>query len=164
MKPYSIEHWQNKKQGQHKANKKFVRQLRQHKGKALDRLATEVDQQVFEQVDCLDCAGCCKGLPPIINKTDSQRIAKRLGMKQAEFDTTYLTIDEDQDTVLKQTPCPFLLPNNHCSIYEFRPKACREYPHTATDFSRHLNYHATNTLYCPASFYILDLLKKRVPF
>ncbi|MBN2395805.1 MAG: YkgJ family cysteine cluster protein, partial [Candidatus Atribacteria bacterium] len=29
-----------------------------------------------------------------------------------------------------ETPCPFLMPDNYCMVYESRPKACREYPHT----------------------------------
>ncbi|MEZ5067203.1 MAG: YkgJ family cysteine cluster protein [Bacteroidia bacterium] len=33
-------------------------------------------------------------------------------------------------SVLKKSPCPFLLDDNHCSIYSIRPQACREYPHT----------------------------------
>ncbi len=28
------------------------------------------------------------------------------------------------------SPCPFLGDDNYCSVYEARPKACREYPHT----------------------------------
>ena len=38
---------------------------------------------------------------------------------------------EDGDLVLQTAPCPFLeLADHRCSIYEDRPAACREYPHT----------------------------------
>jgi Fe-S-cluster containining protein len=159
----AIEVWQNKKDSSLKANKKFARKLSPHKGKHLDRLAAQTHERVFEHLDCLDCAGCCKGLPPIVNKTDAQRIAKRIGLSVAAFERTYLTLDEDNDQVLQQTPCPFLLDNNHCSIYEFRPKACRAYPHTDEQFSKNITYHTKNTLHCPATFFIFEELKRCVP-
>ena len=154
--------WQNRRDKALQSTKKQLRQLRNHRGKHLDRLAAKTHERVFEQVDCLQCAGCCKGIPPLINATDARRIAKKLGLSNAEFQNQYLTTDEDGDTVLQLTPCPFLLDNNHCSIYDFRPKACREYPHTDQQFSKNLPYHVKNTAYCPASFWILEELKHRI--
>lgn len=151
--------WQNRHQH---ASKQSLRQLKAHRGKHLDRLAAHTHDAVFERVDCLQCAGCCKGIPPLINTTDARRISKQLGLSLSEFQTTYLTLDEDGDTVLQHTPCPFLLDDNHCSIYDFRPKACRDYPHTDQQFSQNLSYHVKNTTYCPASFWILEELKKRI--
>lgn len=158
-----IQSWKNKKEGAQKSLKKFTKKLHQHKGKRLDQFAALTHTKVFEKINCLDCAGCCSGLPPIINKTDAQRISKKLGLSVANFENDYLRVDEDKDTVLQQTPCPFLLEDNKCSIYEFRPKACREYPHTDINFSKNLSYHAKNSLYCPATFHILEQLKKNVP-
>lgn len=159
-----IQTWKNKKDNSKKAVKKFTNKLQQHRGKHLDNFASTIHDRVFQKIDCLACAGCCSGLPPIVNKTDAQRIAKKLGIPLATFERDYLTIDEDQDTVMQITPCIFLLEDNKCSIYEFRPKACREYPHTDSNFSKNLAYHAKNALYCPATFHILEELKKNVPF
>ncbi|MGH1338664.1 MAG: YkgJ family cysteine cluster protein [Aureispira sp.] len=159
----ALEVWRNKKDNSLKAHKKFGRKLQKHKGKHLDRLAQQTHEQVFEHVDCLECAGCCKGLPPIVNNTDAQRIAKHLGLSVATFERDFLTIDEDKDTVLQQTPCPFLLENNYCSIYEFRPKACRSYPHTDEQFSKNIPYHIKNMQHCPATFFIVEQLKRAVP-
>lgn len=159
-----IQIWQNKKHSVEQANKKLVKNLKQHQSKRLDSFVAELHEQVFQQIDCLNCAGCCSGLNPIINTTDASRIAKKLGISTSIFERDYLTIDEDGDTVLKGSPCPFLLEDKRCSIYEFRPKACREYPHTETNFSKNLNYHATNALYCPATFHILERLKKSIAF
>ena len=155
--------WYNRRQQAQQRSKKWLKQLRTHRGKHLDRLAAQAHETVFERIDCLDCAGCCKGIPPIVNATDAQRIAKQLGLSVADFQATYLTVDEDGDTVLKQTPCPFLLENNHCSIYAFRPKACRSYPHTDAQFSKNLSYHSQNIAYCPATFWVLEELKNRLP-
>ncbi|MBT29802.1 MAG: zinc/iron-chelating domain-containing protein [Thalassobius sp.] len=156
--------WQAKKSSVKKQNKKFINKLAQHKGKRLDVFADEIDERTFKKVDCLQCANCCSSIPPIVNNTDVNRIAKHLGMKPQEFEDTYLMIDEDQDKVMKTTPCTFLQEDNMCSIYEVRPKACREYPHTGSqEFSNNLHLHAPNAFYCPAVFHILEEMKKNIP-
>lgn len=159
-----IEAWRQKKGSTLKHNKKFIRKLSQHKGKRLDKFADELHEEAFSKINCLACANCCSSIPPIVNKTDANRIAKHLGMKLSEFEAQYLIEDEDGDIVINQSPCPFLQANNECLIYEVRPKACREYPHTdRQEFSKHMRLHAVNATYCPAVFYILEEMKKRVP-
>ena len=159
-----IEEWQTKKNGRKKAHKKLVANLRVHKTKHFDRLAGELHDQAFSQIDCLQCANCCTSIPPIVNKTDAARIAKHLGMKTPEFEEKYLTRDEDGDTVINSSPCPFLEENNACSIYEHRPRACREYPHTdARQFSQNLDLHVQNARYCPAVFHILQKMESAIP-
>ena len=118
--------------------------------------AEQTHQEVFEEADCLQCANCCKSIPPIVSKRDQNRISKYLGIPSKAFFDKYLVQDEDGDTVLKQVPCPFLLEDNKCDIYEVRPSACRQYPHSG-DFTFHqnLNLHKRNAKYCPALFEIL---------
>ena len=159
-----IEEWRNKKAGAKKQHKKLIRKLQTHKGKRLNQFGNELHERVFSKVDCLDCANCCTSIPPMVNKTDVARIAKRLGLKVTEFEKQYLKVDEDGDTVMNQSPCPFLLADNKCFVYEFRPKACRAYPHTNNlEFSKNLSYHATNAQYCPAVFHILEEMKRSIP-
>ncbi|WP_332911960.1 YkgJ family cysteine cluster protein [Algoriphagus boritolerans] len=48
-------------------------------------------------------------------------------------------------------PCPFLGADNKCLVYEDRPKACREYPHTnRKNMLGILDLSLKNTLVCPA--------------
>lgn len=93
----------------------------------LDTVMHEAHDKAFECIDCLDCANCCKTTSPTFTDKDITRIAKSLRMKAIEFTDTYLRIDEDDDWVLQTAPCPFLAGD---MIYDARPKACREYPHT----------------------------------
>jgi len=159
-----IADWKKRKGGVGKKHKRFVRKLGAHKSKQLDKLADELHDQVFSKIDCLDCANCCTSIPPIVNKTDTARIAKHLHLTPLAFETRYLRIDEDQDTVMNQSPCPFLGEDHACAIYEVRPKACREYPHTNhREFSQNIHLHAQNANYCPAVFHILELMEKSVP-
>jgi Fe-S-cluster containining protein len=100
----------------------------------------------------------------MINETDIRRIAKHLGLKVTEFQAQYLKYDEDRDLVMNCSPCPFLLNDDKCEIYDYRPKACREYPHTGDfEFTKNIKLHAINSKYCPAVFYILEEISSRMP-
>jgi hypothetical protein len=160
--------WQFKKSGKNgekllQSNaKKVFSKIRFVKTRQLTDAAHQLHEQFFSQFSCLDCANCCKSIPPIVNETDAARIARFLRMKSTEFKEQYLRFDEDGDPVMKSSPCPFLDQSNHCLIYEVRPKACREYPHTdAGDFERHINTHIANAAHCPAAAYVIDELEVR---
>ncbi len=82
-------------------------------------------------------------------------------MKPGDFIDAYLRVDEEDDYVLKSAPCPFLGADNHCSVYDDRPKACREYPHTdRKKMVQIMDLTYKNTLVCPAVFEIVERLKK----
>jgi Fe-S-cluster containining protein len=110
--------------------KELRKKLQRMDKRRLDTVMHEAHDKAFECIDCLDCANCCKTTSPAFTDKDITRIAKHLRMKAIEFTDTYLRIDEDDDWVLQTAPCPFLAGDNYCMIYEVRPKACREYPHT----------------------------------
>lgn len=110
-------------------NKLIVR-LKKMNNRTLDELFHREHQQVFKKIDCLSCANCCKTTSPIFRDVDIRRLSKRLRLSEAKFIDQYLRIDSEGDYVLTTAPCPFLGPDNYCSVYEDRPLACREYPHT----------------------------------
>jgi hypothetical protein len=141
-------------------NKKFLFRLTKQNYKEVVLKADSVHDEVFRRIDCLQCANCCKSIPPIVNQTDSRRIANYLQLPESQFYQKYLRKDEDGDTVINQSPCPFLKADNKCRIYEVRPKACREYPHTNNrEFVKNIRLHVQNTHYCPAVFHIVEQLK-----
>ena len=84
-------------------------------------------------------------------------------MKAVDFEQKFLKIDEDQDKILQNLPCWFLDADNTCSIYEVRPKACREFPHTDRKKIYQIN-HLTikNTLVCPAAFEFVEKMKTKI--
>ncbi|MGL4411715.1 MAG: YkgJ family cysteine cluster protein [Bacteroidales bacterium] len=50
--------------------------------------------------------------------------------------------------------------DNYCSIYEDRPKACREYPHTdRKKFFQIASLTIKNSYTCPAVYEILERLR-----
>ncbi|MEE2801237.1 MAG: YkgJ family cysteine cluster protein [Bacteroidota bacterium] len=145
-------------------NTQYFKKLRKKKPKNLDYVVQETHDEVFDEVDCLTCANCCKTTGPLFTDNDIARIAKHFRMKPSDFIDDYLRIDEDNDYVLKQVPCHFLGADNYCSIYEVRPKACREYPHT----DRRKIYQigtltVKNTAICPAAFKMVEKMKSKLP-
>ncbi|GGH74959.1 YkgJ family cysteine cluster protein [Phaeocystidibacter marisrubri] len=145
-----------------KAHQKLVRKLAKEDGKKLDREIHQLHEEVFACTDCLQCANCCKTTGPLFTRKDIDRISKHLKMKAADFEEKYLRVDEDGDHVLQSVPCTFLGEDNYCSIYDVRPKACREYPHTDRDKQQQI-LHLTrkNASICPAVFTILERVLER---
>ena len=145
-------------------NKKYLTRLKNKAPKNLDEAVHHLHDQVFEEVNCLECANCCKTTSPIFYNRDIERLSKHFRIRPSDFIEKYLRIDEDKDYVLKSSPCPFLLPDNYCAVYEDRPNACREYPHTnRKKIAQILDLTFKNTLVCPAVFEITKRLKKIIP-
>jgi len=156
-----IEKFQNQAKYLEDENRKFISRLRSKKPRDLDRVTHDLHHKVFSQLDCLNCANCCKTLGPRLIQKDIERISKYLNLKAESFKLQYLRIDEDGDYVFKSMPCPFLGEDNYCSVYSFRPKACAEYPHTdRRKFHQILDLTLRNTKVCPAVLEIVKELKK----
>ncbi|HRI78821.1 MAG TPA: YkgJ family cysteine cluster protein [Cyclobacteriaceae bacterium] len=142
-------------------NKKFLSGLKKKDGRKLDGAFHTLHEEVFEEINCLECANCCKTTSPIFYPTDIDRLARSMRMKPGGFIEKFLRIDEDHDYVLKSSPCPFLGTDNYCSVYDNRPKACREYPHTdRKKMIQVLDLAQKNTMVCPAVLEIVERLKQ----
>ncbi|MEQ9303730.1 MAG: YkgJ family cysteine cluster protein [Marinoscillum sp.] len=144
-----------------KVNKQLLTKLKKKKPKDLDDNFHELHDTIFDEIDCLECANCCKTTSPIFQVSDIERLSKSLKMKLPDFIETYLEVDDERDYVLKSSPCPFLGNDNKCIVYDSRPKACREYPHT----NRKRMYQITNltfknSLICPAVSRIMIKLEE----
>ena len=146
-----------------KENSIFFKRLKKQKPKVLDKLIHPVNDDVFTHTDCIKCANCCKTTGPLFTDKDIQRISKHLKIRPSEFVDKYLRIDEDNDYVLQSVPCFFLREDNYCSIYEVRPKACREYPHTdRIKQYQLLKLTEKNLDICPAVFEIVERMKTKL--
>ena len=128
-----------------------------------DELVLQLHEQAFAETDCLQCANCCRTLGPRITDKDIDRIAKTLRIKPAKVIENHLRIDEDGDYVFQSMPCPFLMADNYCAIYDNRPKACREYPHTdRRKFYQLYRLTVKNSYTCPVAYSVLENLMKRL--
>ena len=146
-------------------NKKFFDKLKKKTPKNLDYLMQDLHDNEFKKTNCLNCANCCKTTGPLFTTADVERISKHLKQKPQQFIDRYLRIDEENDYVLQTVPCTFLHIDNSCSIYDVRPKACREFPHTdRKKFQQINNLTLQNIAICPAAYNIVEAMKKKIIF
>lgn len=125
----------------------------------MDLQVHALHDKISERTDCLSCGNCCRSLGPRTTDKDVERIAKALRMKASDIISKYLMIDEDGDLVFQSMPCPFLGSDNYCAIYESRPKACREYPHTDRKrFYQIYNLSIKNAYTCPIVYEVMQKL------
>ena len=57
-----------------KTMKRFLGKIEKNPPKGLDKLAEKIDAEVWQEVDCLSCANCCKTMSPTFTAKDIKRI------------------------------------------------------------------------------------------
>jgi hypothetical protein len=80
------------------------------------------------ELDCLECAACCKGNRVVLEDEDVERF-KSAG--RAELARPPYAKRDDGQIVLvlrKDKNCRHLGTDNKCGIYSFRPSACSTFP------------------------------------
>lgn len=142
----------------------YLRRLKKKNPRGLDLVVRETDAEVFAETDCLECANCCKTISPVFRQRDITRLSSVLGLSESAFYSKYLHRDSDGDHVLHVLPCPFLGEGNRCAVYEFRPDACRGYPHTGSlPFTGNSELMIRNSAVCPAVHEMIQRLKQKYP-
>ncbi|HRI25545.1 MAG TPA: YkgJ family cysteine cluster protein [Ferruginibacter sp.] len=151
-----LHNWEKKSADHQKQYKQFLN--RADKNKVLKALP-DLHEEAFSRVDCLACANCCRNYSPRFKTPDIKRIAKYLKMKEGDFISTYLHVDNEGDYVLQSKPCPFLGADNFCSIYEQRPSDCRRFPYTDEDVMvKRPSLTLKNSTFCPIVYHVLERL------
>lgn len=125
----------------------------------------KTEEETWKEINCLDCANCCKVMSPTYTKDDIERISSHLGMTPAKFKKKWLYFDKkSRDWMNVSRPCQFLdLKTNKCKIYEVRPADCAGFPHLhKRPFKDYFYIHKQNIEYCPATFTFIEKLKERL--
>lgn len=80
-------------------------------------------------IDCTDCAACCRDNEVILQPDDIQRFkdAGRAELAKAPFAKRYKD-GRIVLTLLENKRCRHLKRDNKCGIYEIRPHPCSEFP------------------------------------
>ena len=145
-------------------NIQYFKKLKKQKPRQLDQVMQALHEEAFDKTDCMQCANCCKTTSPLFLQKDIERLATYLKISPGQFIRQYLHMDEDGDFVFNEAPCPFLAADNYCMVYDHRPNACREYPHTdRRKFHQVLDITLKNTAICPAVYDIVERLKTIIP-
>lgn len=131
----------------------------------LDQLMEVVEKEVWQEINCLSCANCCKTMSPTYTNEDIKRISAHIEMTPKQFKEKWLYREpKDKDWMNRSQPCQFLdLKTNMCTIYEVRPADCAEFPHfhkrPSTDY---FYIHKQNIEFCPASMLMIEKLKTKM--
>ena len=150
----TMQNWEKVSLDHQKKYKNFL--AKADKNKVLKRLP-DLHEKAFQQIDCLQCAHCCKRYSPRFKTPDIRRISKLLGMKEGAFIEKYLRLDEEGDYVMRSVPCAFLGTDNRCSIYEDRPSDCHRFPYTDEDvILKRPRITQKNSEFCPIVVSVLE--------
>lgn len=148
-----------------KTFRKFIGDLETAKHTGVGPVAKTVEKEVWQEVNCLSCANCCKKMTPTLTKSDKERIAKHLGLPVNEFVSKYLTYHKkEKDWRMQKQPCTFLdLKTNKCTIYVVRPKDCAGFPHlTKAPLKTFMYIHKQNIEYCPATYRFVEKMMEKI--
>ncbi|MEI9944548.1 MAG: YkgJ family cysteine cluster protein [Chitinophagaceae bacterium] len=164
MKPFSLRVFKQKAKSYQRSFRRFLTNLEGNPVRGITKLTTEIEQEVWKEVDCLACANCCKTMTPTFTPADIKRIANHLGQTPQVFKDKWLKKEKkkDGDWINKVEPCQFLnLKDNKCSIYEVRPADCAGFPHLPKKMGGYAHVHKQNIEFCPATFKMVEKMIER---
>jgi len=144
--------------------RRFLTKVEKNPPRHLDKIADQINTEVWQETDCLSCANCCKKMSPTFTSKDLKRISAHLNMTEEAFRDKWLEFDKkDKDWMNKTQPCQFLdLKSNMCSIYEVRPADCSGFPHlNKKKMVDYIHVHKQNIQYCPATYKMVEKLSER---
>lgn len=140
----------------------FKKYLRKFSSSDIDQKIHALNIEISAQIDCLQCANCCKKLEPGLEPHEIEILASFKKQEIEVFKQNYIAYD-GQSLYLKTKPCLFLT-NCSCSIYENRPAACSGYPHLDTTDLKHRKSFWENYSICPIVFNVIEQLKADLKF
>ncbi len=131
---------------------------------AIDAIVHRVYADITKQIDCTQCANCCMKIRPIVTRDDIRSVSKHLQLPEEKFISRYLELNEVQEYLMAEIPCPFLK-DKRCSMYEVRPEDCRSYPHIwKNGFVTRLMGVLNNYSICPIVFNVYEQLKSEFKY
>jgi len=147
-------------------NLRFRRYLKSREW--VERQFRRAAEDVHAQIDCRQCAECCRVTEVELAERDIERLAKFLGVREKEFLEQYTMSGEDGDLILKRTAkgCVFL-DGNECTVYEARPGNCERFPHLlkgAGSIPSRMWQFVDRATYCPIVYNWMEAAKNLTKF
>jgi len=147
-------------------NSKFRLYLKRHRHS--DRRLRRFGEEIEAQIDCTQCANCCRVTEVGITERDIEKLAKFLGLTMEEFHRDFTQSDESGHLILKRNPagCVFL-EGNLCSVYEARPQNCANFPHVVRgsgSIDSRMWQLVNRAGYCPIVYNWMEKVKEDLGF
>jgi uncharacterized protein len=129
--------------------------------KMLDSVVHRLYQEIVAEIDCTDCANCCREITPVLEQEDIEAFAQGLRILPKELTDKYM-LKNEKGFSFSQAPCQFLH-EKRCTNYGARPKDCQSYPHLHKDdmMSRLMGV-VENYCICPIVFNVYEGLKREL--
>jgi len=162
MEPINLRSFKIKSGKNKRKMRLFLSKVEKNPPRGLDKLAEKIEKEVWQEVDCLTCANCCKSMTPTFTKKDIVRISEHFDQTPDEFKKKWLYLDKNGDWMNTRNPCQFLeKKTNMCSIYAIRPADCAGFPHLAKKkMVEYIHVHKQNVKYCPATYKMVEKMKE----
>ena len=142
---------------------RFLNKIKRKHPRSLQQIASKVNEKVWDGIDCLSCANCCKTMSPTYQERDIKRIATFLKISVAEMKQRWLKKERGTGTWINKTkPCQFLdMQTNLCTVYDVRPSDCAGFPHlTKKYFVTYVHVHKQNIDECPATYRMVERMNE----
>jgi Fe-S-cluster containining protein len=134
-----------------------------------DRILRRIAEGIEEQIDCTQCANCCRVATATVTERDVERLARALRIKPERFVADYTDQSEEEGRILRRTEesgCIFLS-GNECTVYDARPDSCQKFPHVvrgAGSIASRMWQFADRACYCPIVYNSLEAFKEQLKF
>jgi Fe-S-cluster containining protein len=153
-------------QQQRGENAKFRAYLKNHRHS--DRRLRRFGEEIEAEIDCTACANCCRVTEVGITEKDIEKLAKFVGVSEAEFVEQFTALDNSGAIILKRNAggCVFL-EGNLCSVYEARPQNCANFPHVvrgAGSIASRMWQFLDRVGYCPIVYNWMETVKEDIGF
>ena len=134
-----------------------------------DRILRRIAEEIENEIDCTQCANCCRVATAKVTERDVERLAKFLRVKPARVVADYVVESEEEGFILRRdekTGCVFLN-GNECTVYDARPESCQRFPHlvrgNGSIVSRMWQF-VDRACYCPIVYNSLEAFKEELKF
>jgi Fe-S-cluster containining protein len=147
-------------------NFRFRAYLRNHRHS--DRRLRRFGEEIEAEIDCTQCANCCRVSEVGITDRDIDKLAKFIGVTREEFLRDSTQSDEAGDLILRKTEagCIFLK-DNLCTVYEARPQNCANFPHLvrgAGSIDSRMWQLVDRAEFCPIVYNWMEKVKEDIGF
>jgi len=147
-------------------NESFRKHLKRHgfHEKRFRAIAHDVESQV----NCLECANCCRVATARVTERDAEKLARFLRIRLTQFVHEYTEESPEEGMILKRNEngCVFLN-GNECLVYEARPASCESFPHLTRgsgSVTAKMWDFKDRACYCPIVYNTLEAFKTETGF
>jgi Fe-S-cluster containining protein len=148
-------------------NLHFRRWLKSHT--FVERQFKRVAEEIHDQIDCRQCAECCRVTEVNLTERDIEHLIKYLRIPRKRFMEDYTATGEEGALILKRVDgkaCVFL-DGNDCTVYDARPADCERFPHLlrgAGSIAFRMWQFVDRATYCPIVYNWMEQIKPLTNF